>query len=224
MLNKYQIHSHISEVIFRHILKHFCLDIPASKTAALTGVNRNSVNSLYRKLRQRALRIGLEEAKQFLGEVEVDESYFGAKRIRGKRGRGAQGKTPVVGLLKRQGHVFTKIVANCTREELMPIIRGKVLTNSTVYTDGWRSYDSLVLNGYKHYRIHHHENEFARGKNHVNGIESFWSFAKTRMAKLRGIRKEHFLLHLKESEWRWNHRNEDIYKLLLKELRNDPLN
>lgn len=71
--------------------------------------------------------------------------------------------------------------------------------------------------------LHHSKNEFARGKNHVNGIESFWGYTKTRMVKLRGIRKTRFLVHLKESEWRFNHRKENTYKLLLKEFRNRPL-
>jgi len=65
--------------------------------------------------------------------------------------------------------------------------------------------------------------KFARGKNHVNGIESFWSFAKHRLLKLRSIRKEKFLLHLKECEWRWNHRHRKIYPILLKHLRQLPL-
>jgi len=78
------------------------------------------------------------------GEVEVDESYFGARRVRGKRGRGAMGKIPVVGLLKRHGKVYTQVVRNCTREQLMPILKGKILTQSTVYTDGWKSYAGLV--------------------------------------------------------------------------------
>ena len=145
---------------------------------------------LYDKLRLRILELAVEEARPFAGEVEVDESYFGARRVRGKRGRGASGKTPVIGLLKRGGKVFTAIVDNCSRQELMPIVKGQVLSQSTVYTDGWKSYDGLVLGGYKHHRIHHHQNQFARGKNHVNGIESFWSFTKLRLAKLRGIQSE----------------------------------
>ena len=104
----------------------------------------------------------------------------------------------------------------------MPVIKGKVIEESTIYTDGWKSYDGLVLNGYKHYRIHHHENEFARGKNHVNGIESFWSYTKRRLLKFNGIRKDKFLLHLKESQFRWNNRK-NIYKLLLENFREKPL-
>ena len=169
------------------------------------------------------MELTMEEARPFAGEVEIDESYFGARRVRGKRGRGAGGKTPVVGLLKRGGKVFTEIVEDCSKAALMPIIKGQVLSEATIYTDGWKSYDGLVLGGYKHHRIHHHQNQFARGKNHVNGIESFWSFTKLRLAKLRGIRAHYFFLHLKESEWRRNHRHDNLYFILLKNLRSEPL-
>ena len=143
--------------------------------------------------------------------------------MRGKRGRGAAGKNPVIGLLKRGGKVFASVVKNCSRAELEPVIKGQVLSKATVYTDGWLGYDGLLLSGYKHRRIHHHENEFARGKNHVNGIESFWSYAKFRFTKLRGVRQEFFFLHLKKCEWRFNHRRDNLYLLLLKNLRLKPL-
>ena len=198
MKNRYIHYAHISEGKFRAVLKLFCADVPALTSAGLTGLSVQATQRLYDKLRLRILELAVEEARPFAGEVEVDESYFGARRVRGKRGRGASGKTPVIGLLKRGGKVFTAIVENCSRQELMPIVKGQVLSQSTVYTDGWKSYDGLVLGGYKHHRIHHHQNQFARGKNHVNGIESFWSFTKLRLAKLRGIRHEYFILHLKE--------------------------
>ena len=106
--------------------------------------------------------------------------------MRGKRGRGAAGKTPVFGVFKRGGNVFVEIVQNCSKSELLPIIQGKILEGSTVYTDGWKAYDGVILNGYDHYRIFYSESEFSRGKNHVNGIESFWSFAKRRLEKFNG--------------------------------------
>ena len=201
----------------------FCADIPARTAGGLTGLSVQGTQSLYDGLRLRIMELALEEARPFAGEVEIDESYFGPRRVRGKRGRGAGGKTPVIGLLKRGGKVFTEIVENCSKQALMPIIKGQVLSEATVYTDGWKSYDGLVLGGYKHHRIHHHQNQFARGRNHVNGIESFWSFTKLRLAKLRGIRAQYFFLHLKESEWRWNHRHDNLYLILLKNLRSEPL-
>ncbi len=223
MKNKYIKHAHISEGLFRRVLKLFCADIPARTTGGLAGLSVQGTQQLYDGLRLRIMELALAEARPFAGEVEIDESYFGARRVRGKRGRGAGGKTPVIGLLKRGGKVFTEIVENCSKQALMPIIKGQVLSATTVYTDGWKSYDGLVLGGYKHHRIHHHQNQFARGKNHVNGIESFWSFTKLRLAKLRGIRAHYFFLHLKESEWRFNHRHDNLYLLLLKNLRSNPL-
>jgi transposase len=203
-------------------MKYFGEDFSVTQTVSLTGISRITTSNIYQELRLKIIDLETQQDK-IDGEIEVDESYFGAQRIRGKRGRGASGKTPVVGLLKRNGKVYTQVINNCSREALLPIIKGKVLEGSTVYTDGWKSYDSLVLNGYKHYRIHHSENEFARGKNHVNGIESFWSYTKRRLRKFNGIRKDKFLLHLKESQFRWNNRGGIIYKLLLKELRRNPL-
>ena len=157
----------------RALVKVFALDVPALTASVLLGLNRHTVQHYYDLLRLRILELAVDEARPFTGEVEVDESYFGPRRVRGKRGRGAGGKTPVIGLLKRGGKVFTEIVENCSKQALMPIIKGQVLSAATVYTDGWKSYEGLVLGGYKHHRIHHHENQFARGKNHVNGIESF---------------------------------------------------
>ncbi len=132
-------------------------------------------------------------------------------------------KSPVVGLLKRNGKVFVEVVKDCSRKELLPVIKGQVMEDSTVYTNGWKAYDSLVREGYKHHRVHHHKDEFARGKNHVNGIESFWSYVKFRMTKLRGVKKEKFVTHLLESAWRFNHKKKNIYLLLLKNLRDNPL-
>jgi len=223
MKNKYLYRSHISERKFRQILKLFCKDYTAFLVSDATGVSRITVNHIYAKFRERILE--LVDPRPLNYEVEVDESYFGARRVRGKRGRGAKGKVPVVGLLKRQGKVYTQIIQGCSKQELMPILKGKILENTTVYTDGWKSYDGLVLNGYRHYRIYHSENEFARGKNHVNGIESFWSYTKRRMNKFNGIHKSKFPLHLKESEYRWNIRTNsgNMYQELLNNFREKPL-
>ena len=172
-------------------------DLTATQAADFSGVNRNTVNRYYNLLRRAILSESILEAKREVGEYELDESDFGARRVRGKRGRGAAGKTPVFGLLKRGDKVFVTIVPDCSRESLMPVIKGLILESSTIYTDGWKAYDGLVLNGYEHYRVFHSENEFARGKSHVNGIENFWSFAKRRLAKLNGCGSDAFVLHLK---------------------------
>ena len=201
------------------------MDLTAADSAEICSLSRNTINKIFTQIRQRIFALSLQgiAGQKFSGVFEVDESYFGAKRIRGKRGRGAAGKTPVFGLLKRGENVYVQIVENCSRSELLPIIQGKVLEGSVINSDGWKAYDGLLINGYDHYRVHHSHNEFARGKCHVNGIESFWSFAKRRIAKFNGLTDEKFILHLKECEWRFNHKNDNMYKILLSEFRKNPL-
>src|SRR3989338_9754136 len=127
MKNKYFVKSHITESKFREILKYFSQDFDASQCALLTKLTRKTINKLYHKFRIRIYQIEENQSGKIHGEIEVDESYFGARRVRGKRGRGALGKVPVVGLLKRNGEVFTQIIENCKRSELMPVIKGKVI-------------------------------------------------------------------------------------------------
>lgn len=220
--NKYVIRAKISEQKFRELLKYFVLDIEATKVSQLTGISEVTLCKYFTVIRQRMAQACEQEA-QFSGVVEVDESYFGPRRVRGKRGRGAANKIPVFGILKREGRVFTQVIKKASKAELMPIIKGKVLEGSTINSDGWKSYDGLILNGYKHHRVHHSKNEFARGKSHINGIENFWGIAKVRLSKLRGIHKTHFHLHLKECEFRFNHRNDNLYKILLVMFRKKPL-
>ena len=221
--NKYFNKSHITESKFRQILKEFCRDSTATETVERTNVSRKTINGIYKLLRERVYSLACKEGKEiFVDEVEIDESYFGARRVRGKRGRGANGKVPVFGILKRDGKVYTNIVKNCSKAQLLPILKGKVLEGTTVYSDGWKPYDGLVYK-YDHYRVYHSQNEFARGKNHINGIESFWSWSKRRLNKFNGVHRRYFYLHLKECEWRFNHRQDNIYLLLLSELRRNPL-
>ena len=221
--NRYYRRSRIAEAKFRQLVRCFGLDFTATSTAELIGISVRSVNSIYLKIRHR-LAEACEQSSPLTGSVEVDESYFGAQRVRGKRGRGAYGKTIVFGLLKRQGKVYTEIVPDCSKATLQGIMRGRVDVGSVIHSDGWRGYDGLVDIGFdKHFRVHHGANEFANGERHINGIESFWSYAKRRLAKFNGVPKHTFYLHLKETEFRFNHRAVNMYLEILKLLRNKPL-
>lgn len=222
--NKYSKRAHISERKFKQLLKLFSEDLTATQITNIISRNRNTVNRYLNLIRARIAEI-CEQESPFGGEVEVDESYFGARRKKGKRGRGAYGKTVVFGIYKRNGKVYTEIVRNCSRGTLQAIIKGKVNKDSTIYSDKWRGYNGLVDLGYKkHYRLDHDKDKFVIGKSHINGIEGFWGFAKTRLAKFRGFNKKQFYLHLKETEFRYNYRDQDIYKLLLKIIKNKQLN
>ncbi|MDL2300623.1 IS1595 family transposase, partial [Clostridiaceae bacterium OttesenSCG-928-D20] len=220
MKNKYIKRSHISERKTRGLIKCFALDLTATQTAEFVGLNINTVDRVFSKIRIRIFEKTLANSPSE-GEFEADESYFGPRRVKGKRGRGSGSKTIVFGLFKRDGKVYTEIVPDAKAKTLQAIIRGKADIESIIHTDGWRAYDGLVDLGYeKHFRVNHSENEFSKGNgNHINGIESFWGFAKHRLSKFKGIPKDKFEIYLKETEFRFNNRGNNLYHLLLKEFR-----
>jgi transposase len=206
----------ISTKLIKQILQYFCLELTAVQTAQLLSLNRRTIDRYYHIFREHIAQYQEDTLLKMSGEIEIDESYFGSRHKGDKRGRSVERKIPVVGILKRNGKVYAQIIPDASRQSIWPIIAKLVeKSRSNVYTDKWRTYDGLVLNGYKHYRINHSK-EFAKGHNHINGIESFWSYVKRKMRKHNGISRSTFYLYLKEAEFRFNHRNQDIYTLLLK--------
>ena len=208
--------SRLSKVKQYKLIEHFVAGTTARCAADLIGVNRKTAAYYYHRLREIISNQLEQEVGEFVsGEIEVDESYFGGHR-KGKRGRGAAGKVPVFGLLKRGGKVYTKIIPNARADTLMPIIQEKVIPDSIVYTDCWRGYNVLDVSEFKHYRINHSK-LFANKHNHINGIENFWNQAKRHMRKFNGVPKEHFHLFLKECEWRFNNPNPKSQLIQLKQ-------
>ena len=198
------------------LIKHFVAGTTARCAGSLVGVNKSTAAYYYHRLRELILYYQEREADEFLcGEIELDESCFCGSR-KGKRGRGAAGKVPVFGLLKRGGKVYTKIIPDASSATLMPIIEQKLVPDSIVYTDCWHGYNALDVTDFKHYRINHSQ-LFANKQNHINGIENFWNQAKRQMRKFNGIPREHFIYILKECEWRFNNPDPKIQIKQLKQ-------
>lgn len=218
----YQRQSRLSESKRNRLMEHFVAGATARAAAELVGVHRNTAASFFTRLR-RLIADEMEKASPFSGEIEVDESYFGGVR-KGKRGRGAAGKVPVFGLLKRSGRVYTVMIPNAKRSTLLPIMERMIQPDSIVYTDSFSSYDALDVSSFHHIRINHSE-RFADKQNHINGIENFWNQAKRHLRRFNGIPKQSFYLFLKECEWRFNegsHRNLlNRLKKLVKNKKND---
>ncbi len=173
MQNRYVVRSRISEALFRCFTRCVAADLTAVQIAQLTSLNRNTVNRLLTFLRERMAQ-ACELERPFRGHVEVDESYFGPRRVKGKAGRGAGRKTIVFGVCKRHGKVYTEVIESYEKGVILAAIRGKVDFRSIIHSDGFKSYDGLVDMGYKkHLRVDHARNEFSsravRG-NHINGI------------------------------------------------------
>ena len=194
------------------IIKLFELEVSVRKMALQLGLSYRSVYAAVTAIRM-AILSHAEDASSLLGgEIELDEAYFGGRR-KGKRGRGAAGKVPVFGILERDGQVHVSVVADVSAATLLKLTVKKVRRGSVVYTDRFGSYDSLMFCGYRHLKIDH-QKLFSSGRVYINGLEGFWSWAKERLMKHHGVSKVRFPLYLKELEFRYNHRTDDLFDLI----------
>lgn len=191
------------------ILQYFALELSANRTAKELRIDYKTVHHKYMFFREKLAENLGENFQKLGGELELDETYFGGKR-KGKRGRGANNKTIVFGILERDKKVYTTVVPDVSAATLMSEIKAKTEKGSVFYTDCFKSYKSLKRFG-KHKRVNH-QKTFVSGRNSINGLEGFWSYAKERFHKYHGINRENYTLYLKEMEFRFNHRNSDIFK------------
>lgn len=198
------------------LAKLFELEVSALRAAVQCGISYPTALKAYDLIRYSILA-SAEDAEELLsGEIELDESYFGGRR-KGKRGRGAASKVPVFGVYERNGIVKVEVVKDVTARSLLDMTVKAVRRGSIVYTDRFKSYDSLMFCGYRHLRVDHGK-KFVTGKVYINGLEGFWSYAKQRLIKFHGVSKEKFPLYLKEMEFRFNDRNHDIFELLTQKI------
>ena len=222
MRNRYCRSSKLSEAKFRELVKYFAADLTAVQIAQLSGINRNTVNRYLRLIRDRIVAY-CEAQRPMFGVVEVDESSSVpvGSRVSVAGGRMARpwcsGSTSGTACLYRdrpqwlQSHVAGHHPRPGRRRE-----RHQLGWLARLRRPGRHRLWTLPVD--------HGKDEFANGPSHINGIEGFWGCAKVRLAKFRGMHPETFFLHLKETEFRFNHRQQKIGRLILKLCRLDPLN
>ena len=141
-------HSTLSDYKIKKLIRYFSADINATKTSEIIDLNRKTVNRYFRIFRQLIYQKQASDKQLFFGEIELDEVYFGAKRLRGinmpqKRGRSTW-KQPVFGVFERDGRVYIEIVPKAKQETLRKVIQGKINPESIIFTDGWRGYNGLL--------------------------------------------------------------------------------
>lgn len=229
--NTYLKKSKLSLRIWYEIIWCFALTHSAHKAGKLLGIDPKLIWLSYQKIRLSILNYSQRQKRKFTGTVEVDESYYGglSKNLRketrwkyrkagiAKRGRGAKyRKQPVFGIYKRNGQVYLELIAECTKEELEPIIKRKIGKKTEVFSDSNTSYTGLVGLGYVHSSVDHGMEIYVDGTIHINGMEGFWGLSKTNMHTYKGIKKKNWILYLKEMEFRYNNRKLDFADLVEK--------
>ena len=159
-----------------------------------------------------------EKANPFNGSIEVDETYIGGKH-KGTPGRGAKGKTPVVGLAHRdEGQIMSKVVTDVKTRTILPIIWKQVPRDARniIYTDELASYNLVQKLGYTHRRIMHGDKVFAIGSVHTNTVEGFWSLVKRGINGVyHAVSPKYLQSYLNENGFRYNHRNSTSPMFLL---------
>ena len=151
------------------------------------------------------------------GEVEADETYIGGKR-HGKRGRGAEGKSIVLGIAERKGKIKVKVIPNVKGRTLASQIAGNVKPGSAVYTDDLSSYSRLPKLGYKHLIVNHSEKVYVDGDKHTNTVDGFWSLVKRGIDGVHHVVSPKYLqFYLDSYAFRYNHRDDEapMFKTLL---------
>ena len=206
--NKRVAKPHLSERELRGLLSPFRADATAPSAAEPTGLSRDTADR-YHGLPRARIAEACEAASPFEGEVEADESRFGARRARGAR-PGARGKAVAFGPLERGGKAYAQVVPGVSGKTSARVMGGKVPKGSATHADGPTSFDGLVDRGCRHrHRVRRGEDESVeRGDpgSRTDGIESLWGLAESRLVKYQGVAKGDFYLHLRERELRLNMR------------------
>ena len=190
--------------------------ISAKQIERETGVTYKTAWRMFNQIRT----LLCEDTESLTGEVEVDETYVGGKR-HGTRGRGAEGKTAVVGAVQRKGKVVAKAVPNVKRSVLVPFMNKNVARDATLYTDEFPAYDHMTRIGYKHLRIEHGARVYARGNVHTNSIEGFWSLVKRGISGVyHAVSPKYLQSYLDEYTFRYNHRKDEkaMFKTVLSQI------
>lgn len=149
------------------------------------------------------------------GTIEMDETYYGGKKRGGKRGLGSENKTPVFGMVEREGKIQAHVTKIRTKK-VMPIISRTVVTGSTIMTDQLMMYRNLPKLGFEHEHVNHSVKEYVRGRVHTNTIEGFWSQLKRSIdGTYHSVSKKYLQKYVDEFCYRYNHRETAIFPLLV---------
>ena len=210
--------SRLSDATKRKLVELFVLGVPGNRMRFRKIASAEAIERFFRQIRTCcALAEGFREP--FEGQIECDESTFGGAR-HGKRGWGAAGKIIVFGILQRNGKIQAFPINRRQGAEVIQLVAEHTHPGSLYYTDDWQAYASLAIRG--GHIVVTKEGGKPKGRDHINGIEGFWSYAKHWLYPYRGVPQKFFHLYLAEICFRFNHRREDLCPIFTNMLQKTP--
>lgn len=180
--------------------------VSAKELQRQLGVTYKTAWRMAREIRKHMGKVDGDEI--LTGVVEIDETYVGGKR-EGKRGRGAENKTIVMGMMEKSGELIAKVVPNIKKKTLQTIIENNIAKGSELHTDELPSYTGLRNKGYTHKTVNHGDKQYVNGDCHVNGIEGFWARLKLSIQGTHvHVSSKYLLNYVREFEYRFNSRHQ----------------
>ncbi len=177
------------------------------------------------RIQKQIRKLMIAHKTQMHGVVEVDEAYIGGFHP-GTTGRGSVNKTPIVGIVERNGEVRAVVIENVKSSTIVPLIKESVADDARLITDDYNIYRTPALNGYKHDIIRHEFGDYVRGDIHTNNIEGFWSQLKRSIyGTYHHVSRKYLQSYTDEFSYRYNRRDSDkhLFTHLLEEIVEVPV-
>ena len=224
MKNRYLKGAHLSERKVRELLKLFCEDLTATQIANITGISRITVNAYFKLIRSHIARYCEERSPFHItnGKANFLPSENGIEtQVTGNNNL----KKSFYGIFKRNDLIHTQEMAHIDSSWLYDWLKGKVeAAKKTIEEYHLDIYTGIAdFNNVRLFRLNGAIPNIARGKSQIDEIDLFWGMLKSRVIKFRGLNESTLYLHVKETEFRYNYRDSDLYELLMEILLKHPL-
>ncbi len=219
MKNKYIYRAKISENKFQRLLRLFCLDLTATQIAGATGINRNTVNRYMTEIRRRISEYCRKEDAE-----EIPKAHEMCFLDSIEKGESSNGLTRLIGIAKNNGKISCHIIPEKKMAQLQYSNASRENGNRYRFVGEGEYYAGLIdLKRMKYFKLKSGGNETHRNGGGIDICEGFWGIARGRLQRFRGLKTSTLPLHIRECEFRYNHSQKELYPLLLRIIREQPL-
>jgi transposase len=222
MKNRYLKGAHLSERKVRELIKLFAEDLTATQIANITGISRITVNAYFKLIRTHIAKFC--EEKNPLHMTNGTIAFLPLEN--GGTATATTGtKKSFYGIFKNDHSIHTDKMGNIDVQWVYDWLKGKIEGDRAIIEKHrLHLYSGIAdFNNVRLYRLNGAVPNISRGKSHIDEIDMFWGMLKSRLIKFRGLNSSTLYLHVKETEFRYNYRESDLFELLMEILHKRPL-